>query len=1104
MAAGVAVAQQPTDAVSQHAPGFYFVSALGAKRTDAHGAGALSRRVALDLHDAPLGDALVAITAQTGFRFIYVREDVPLDRRVSLAAPDIGLAAALTDLLFDADLDVELMPQGEIALVKRRSTAKRAPHRVTGHVRDADTDAPLPGAVVMVTGTTIGTATSDSGTFAVNIPENATALSVRRIGYRPALVALVAGESDVTIRLTKDPLRLETEVVTGVATSISSANAANAVTVLSADQINAAPAPTLENALQSKIPGALVEQNNGSAPGGGLQVQIRGITSIEADASPLYVIDGVIVNNETTNNALNAVTQASQGSANNIPLTAQDVQDNSPNRLADINPNDIESIEILKGSAASAIYGSKAASGVVIMTTKKGTPGKTQWNLAQRFGTFTLANALPFRTFPTLGSAQAWYLNDVQTSDRNTPAASTDSAFIQSIYRGPQDYQSQLFGGGELSYETDLSVRGANERGTTTYFLSALSKYDNGILLNTGYNKQSVRTNVTQTLFPSLTVSANLFYANSLTRRGVTGNDNTGVAPYDFLSYTPQFINLNNRSAAGAWAVNALGPANPFADAEEIQTPETEHRFIGGGALSWTPYHDALQSLQVSVIGGADYSDERIQLYAPTDLQIEQSLPTGLPGVATTTEANTQYLNYSVNLIHHIVGLSVIDATTSLGLSSERRDYYDPSIAGVNLVAGQNSFTAGAVQSTYYTQSALRDFSLYGQEQVLLLGQRLAITGGLTGERSSNDGDPEKFYYYPKLSASFRLPRLAGFLDELKLRAAYGRSGTEPNYGVRFTGLTEQAIGATSGTYTPPALGDPHVQPETNTEIETGFDATMFASRAQLTATIYQKRISNALLDETIDPSFGATDQWVNGGQFTNRGIELSLAVTPIQTHSGVTWVSSTTFYRNYSVVDYLTVPAFVLSGGGPYGAYYIQPGRSVSEIVNVNKKGPNGVPIQVGDAQPTFQMGFSNDVSVGRLHAHTVLDWKYGGSTQNVNNAYFDDRLYLYGDSAASVERLAERKAGLTPYLEDGGYLKLREVSLGYDLPTTLVRAVGRGYLTSARLSLSGRNLWASFKYLGPDPEVSGTGNQDIARGHDTTQYPPARSYFVSLELGF
>ncbi|HSY82179.1 MAG TPA: TonB-dependent receptor plug domain-containing protein, partial [Gemmatimonadaceae bacterium] len=278
--------------------------------------------------------------------------------------------------------------------------------RITGHVLDADGKAPIPAATVRVANSTFGAATSDSGTFALRAPDGPLSLTVRRIGYTSATVAVAADQNDVTISLTRDVLKLDAEVITGVATTISSKNSANDVAVLNADQISSVPAPTIENALQGKIAGAVIQQNNGGAPGGGMQVQIRGITSINSVAEPLYVVDGVIVNNETVNSGANSIT----GAANNTII--QSNQDNSPNRIADLNPNDIESIEVLKGASAAAIYGGKAASGVIVITTKKGTLGAPQWDLSGQAGTYFAGNTLNLRQFPSQKSAQLWWNND--------------------------------------------------------------------------------------------------------------------------------------------------------------------------------------------------------------------------------------------------------------------------------------------------------------------------------------------------------------------------------------------------------------------------------------------------------------------------------------------------------------------------------------------------------------------------------------------------------------------------------------------------------------------------------------------------------------------
>src|SRR6185437_11786557 len=186
----------------------------------------------------------------------------------------------------------------------------------------------------------------------------------------------------------------------------------------------------------------------------------------------------------------------------------------------------------------------------------------------------------PIRQFPTLASAQSWYVNDV-THDASGSAVAADNALIKSVYAGPQNYQDQLFGNSQAAYQTNISVSGTS--GATQYYVSGLAKYDNGILLNTGYNKQSIRTNITQQFSPALSVTANVSYVHDLTRRGVTGNDNIGMSPYNVFSYTPMFMGLSHQAADGTWPINPFGPANPFADASEMLTPQEVSRFIGGG-----------------------------------------------------------------------------------------------------------------------------------------------------------------------------------------------------------------------------------------------------------------------------------------------------------------------------------------------------------------------------------------------------------------------------------------------------------------------------------------------------------------------------------------
>ena len=282
----------------------------------------------------------------------------------------------------------------------------QAQTRITGQVVDPE-NAPIPTSRCWSPGRRSAPTLPIVGRSLSRCPPTDGRLTVRRIGFLAKTVPLTAGQTDYTVSLARDVLRLEAEVVTGVATTVSAKSAANDVAVVTTQPVNEVPAPTIENAIQGHVPGALISQNNGGAPGGGMQIQIRGITSINANASPLYVVDGVIVDNDMQNRGNNAITFAPAGGV------ASSDQDLGVNRIADLNPDDIENIEVLKGASASAIYGSKASAGVVIITTKKGTAGKAAWNFSQKVGHFSDVQDTPHPHISRRSaSAQAWYAND--------------------------------------------------------------------------------------------------------------------------------------------------------------------------------------------------------------------------------------------------------------------------------------------------------------------------------------------------------------------------------------------------------------------------------------------------------------------------------------------------------------------------------------------------------------------------------------------------------------------------------------------------------------------------------------------------------------------
>jgi len=561
------------------------------------------------------------------------------------------------------------------------------------------------------------------------------------------------------------------------------------------------------------------------------------------------------------------------------------------------------------------------------------------------------------------------------------------------------------------------------------------------------------------------------------------------------------------------YALNPFAPANPFADAALIETPSSVTRFIGGGSVSWRPISTPRQTLEITATGGADIAGQRDLTYSPPTLEVEKTLSN--PGIIDISRANTVYDNASVTVTHHLVGVRGWQATTSLGVAQDDRQITNPDQVGAGLAPGVKSPDLARINVEFLYAAHVRTQSLVAQEQVLALRDRLTLSAGVTADRNAIDGRFGPLLPYPRVSAAYRLPTFGHVVDRFELHAAFGQSGYAPGYGFNFNNAQNYyaalsartrgvVFGANPNSNIYYELDDGQLRPERSTEIETGFEVSAFQSRALLSATVYQKAVSDLV---TLTPyGFDSTANVgaINAGRFTNHGVEIALSATPVRRTDRVEWTLSSTFTRNYSRVDALPQGPFAIAPqfGRPYGTYWAQVGRSVSEIVNTGIASTDGTPLQVGDAQPTFIATLSTTVRWRRWQFSGTADWHEGGSVINLTNAYYDNGLFLLADSAASLRRLVALGKGQTPYVEPATFLKLRQVTLSYDLPDGwLARAHGR--IRTARMSLTAYNLIESFRYSGLDPEVSDFGSTPVTRGQEVTPYPPARSFFLSVDLG-
>lgn len=947
--------------------------------------------------------------------------------------------------------------------------------QVAGTVTNSETGQGIAEATVAVQGTQIVAQAGPDGRYSFNAPDNTLILVTRAIGFKAHTDTIPLGVERVDVTLEPDIFKLEEVVVTGQSTGIQKQNLPNAVETVSASELTRAPTSTLESALQGKIPGALIQSNSG-APGGGIQVNLRGVSTINGDVNNLFVIDGIVVSNDAIPNGADAVTAAQAGGN---PRN----QDNAVNRIADLNPEDIERIEVLKGGSAAAIYGSKANNGVVIITTKRGQVGKPQFNLTQRFGTFVRANTLGRRTFATLEDALDVY---------------TDTALVTSAFQPGRtfDIEDQIYGRNALSTETAASVSGGTEQ--TRYYVSGLIKNDEGIALNTDYKKQSLRANLDQRLSDKIQLSVNTSVIHSRSNRGLSNNDNSGTSPYLVFPFTPNFIDL---SATGPEITDF--PANPFERSNPIQTfsflknDEDTWRALGTLTARIGLITSARHNLNVITIGGADYFNQENDFVSPPELEFEPN--DGQPGTVVLGKASNLNLNLAVNSNYTFTPESgKFQATTSVGVQYEDRELDATRILARTLLPGQQNPDQATSISVLQDDRPVRDLGLYGQEELLLMDRKLLLTAGLRADRSSTNGNTGKFFVYPKAAASYRVIRPFGGLDEIKLRGAFGQTGNQPLFGAKFSPDTTGTIGGIFGVLPGNRAGDPFISPEKQTEFEVGFDAQLAGGRAELNFSVYQRTISKLLLEQTLAPSSGQeTRIFSSDSKLRNRGIEVGLTLSPIRTRD-VNWLFRTTFFKNEATINQLDVPAFETGGfGTSLGAFFIEEGSSATQII-----GTEGV---VGDATPDFQMSFSSDLDVKQFTLGFLWDWKRGGDVVNLTEFLYDLGQNSIDYVESGADRIAAWSNGQTAvYVQDASYFKLRELNLSYNLPESFTRGLFGDGVRQARLTLSGRNLIRVTPYRGLDPEVSNFGNQAIVRNIDVAPFPPNRSFFFSVDLGF
>ncbi len=1027
-----------------------------------------------------------------------------------------------------------------LALLALAAGELLAQRRISGRVTEEGSGSPLTNVSVQLVGTTAGAYTNEQGAFSLLVPNGAVSLRVRRIGYTLKTVLVPANAGSVDVQLKKDVLQLEGIVVTGQQGTLERKNVATAVVSVGGEALSAVPSNSLDQALQGKVVGARINLNSG-APGGGGQIQIRGVTSILGNGQPLFVIDGVIMSNTSIASGANSITQAGGGIATN--------QDNPTNRLADMNPAEIEDIQVLKGAAAASLYGSRATNGVILITTKRGKAGAPRWSFTQRVGQSTALRTVGQRQFLDTTSALA------------AAGSAAGRAIFRSIYAAYgnsipyNNFSEQLFGEQGFGYNSALQVSGGTADGGTRYLASISRQLEGGIAMNTNALRDNARINIDHAMSSRISAKLDLGITRNNANRGISNNDNSNTSPLYNFAYTPSFFDQHTVDAQGNFPVNpyagggGVTGSNPFQTYTYIKNTEDVNRFIGSGSLSFQALQTAANRLRFEYLTGIDQFDQDNQIYSPNFLQYEGN--DGLLGTAVQSNAVSRQLNQRLSMSYDFTPSNLpFSLSTVAGVTEEQQRLNQYRVQARGLIPGVPLVNQGT-QATLQFRSKEVDQAWYAQQSILAFDEKLYLSASIRGDRSTDNGNNTKFYTYPAFTGSYRFVSILPKLDEFKLRASWGETGNRPTYGARF--LTLASTGQTGGTNGLGAnvnLGNPNIFPERKSESEFGFDARAFGGRLGLEATYFDAKIKDQFLQRPLAQSSGFQTEFFNGGMLRNKGTEVALTIEPIRA-KGFSWVSRTSFQRIRNKVEELPIAPFAAAAtgfGAAFGRARIAKGVSTTAIwgnAPVFTKGVSGNDSVftrdtiIGEATPDHEMFFANTFNVGRFTLGVQVDWRKGGDVSTLTNNTFDEgqnsrdydepspcigatlarhdcvlvnginnvTLVDVSPTAKLGEYRYERWNGgsnATPYVQDGSFVKLREVSLTYAVPAKFTQRYLGQRFSDVRLNLTGRNLAMWTNFWGSDPEVNNFGSNNVGRFVDLAPFPPTKNISFGIDFGF
>jgi TonB-dependent starch-binding outer membrane protein SusC len=995
---------------------------------------------------------------------------------------------------------------------------------ITGQVVSQESMQPLQGAQVRVAGTTLGTLTNAQGRFLIpNVPVGTRAVQVTFIGYRQASVEVAVREgatAEANVEMVIDVLGLDELVVIGYGVERRRA-VTGAVGSMRAEAVEDLPTPTIDNALQGRIAGVQVTQNSGN-PGAAISVRVRGSSSISAGNQPLYVIDGLPLN---------------QGNFSQLGYGGQTID-----ALSDLNPNEIESIEVLKDASAAAIYGSRASNGVVLITTRRGRTDRAEINFNSYYGTQSdwrrpqFLNTEQYVAVYQEGRAAAGLTPGISFRDDEltTPREATRGVST--------DWIDEVFRTAPIA-SLDGSIRGGTER--TRYYVAGSSFSQDGIVQGFGYERLNGRLNLDYTPFDRLTLGTNVSLARGLTLR--SRGDNTIYGPFANAIANAPWRPVRNEDGSYNLATEY---ANPVALALENEGEERSNRVLGNTFATYT-LNPAI-TLRGSV--GLDQYTLRSRRY---DSPIVGPA-TGSGGAGTSANSYVTKVTYegTANYNHlfgdrhnlsGVVGASYEDNAEEHSWvegQSFPTEFFRYLTSAAQITGGSSSLTSWALLSAFGRMTYSYD-------------DRYIATINLRTDGSSRFGEENRFGTFPSASLLWRVGEEAfmqdqGLFSDLALRVSYGRTGNQQNIGnFASRGLFGGGFNyADQPGIAPSQLANPALRWETTDQFNVGTDMAFLNDRLSFGLDYYVKNTRDLLVARPVPRSTGFNSIWSNVGSMENRGIELTTrAVWAQAPGTGFSWSTDLNLSRNRNRVTSLLNDEPINQGfasrvevGQPLGVFYgyVTDGifRSQAEV-DAHARQSNGTRAGdirfrdldndgvitdqdrtvIGSPWPELEGGMTNTLSFRGFDMTAFLQFSYGNDILNATRFYTDQfGSYWDNHTTRALDRWTPENPDATEpravwgdpnqntrtsdrFIEDGSYLRLKNLVMGYTLPEQFAGNLG---LRRMRVYLQGQNLLTFTNYSGFDPEVNYAGESAVTRGTDFYTLPQARTITAGFNIGF